>query len=148
VWSSCVVVVSKCVCVLKSFTGLLPRSMLRIGHLPPLCDWRSSCRSLNVLLCLEVLSFALDLHPPKRCLLVSGWLHFLQSIGLCYVFFCIGIRVFPRLPHMSPVGICMGIVNVKERKKERKKSLTRGRVEDIGSTTDIQSYMFVNVLVC
>ena len=39
-WSSCVVVFSKFVCALKSFTGLFPRSMLRIGHLPPLCVWR------------------------------------------------------------------------------------------------------------
>ena len=58
-WSSCVVVVSTYVCALKSFTGLFPRSMLRIGHLPPLCVWRRSCSSLNVLLYLEVLSFAL-----------------------------------------------------------------------------------------
>ena len=37
VWSSCVVVVSMRVCALKSFIGLLPRSMPKIGHLPPLC---------------------------------------------------------------------------------------------------------------
>ena len=86
VWSSCVVIVSESVCVLKSFTSLFPRSMLRIGHLPPLCVWRSSCSSLNVILCLEVLSFALYLHLPRRCVLASGWLHFLQSIGpmLCF----------------------------------------------------------------
>ena len=81
VWSSCVVVVSMCVCALKSFTCLFPRSMLRIGHLPPLCVWRRSCSSLNVLLFLEVLSFALYLHPLGRCVLVRGWLHFLQNIG-------------------------------------------------------------------
>ena len=85
-WSSCVVVVSKRVCVLKSFTGLFHRSMMRIGHLPPLCVWMSSCSSLNVLLCLEVLSFALYLHPPERCVLLSSWLHFLQSIGLVLCF--------------------------------------------------------------
>jgi hypothetical protein len=41
---------------------------------------------LNVLLCLEVRSFALYLHPPRRCVLVSGWLHFLHSIGhvICF----------------------------------------------------------------
>ncbi len=81
VWSSCIVVVSMCVCALKSFTSLFPRSMLRIGHLPPLCAWRRSCSSLNVLLWLEILRFALYLHPPSRCVLVRGWLHFLQSIG-------------------------------------------------------------------
>jgi len=42
VWAPCVMIVSKSVRVLKSFTGLFPRSMLRIGHLPPLCVWRSS----------------------------------------------------------------------------------------------------------
>jgi hypothetical protein len=87
VWSLCVVVVSMCVCALKSFTGLSPRSILRIGHLPPLCVWRRSYSSLKVLLGLEVLSFALYLHPPMRCVLVSGWLHFLQSIGpvICFL---------------------------------------------------------------
>ncbi len=32
-WSSCKVVVSMCICVLESLADLLPRSMLRIGHL-------------------------------------------------------------------------------------------------------------------
>ena len=81
VWSSCLVIVSMCVCALKSFTGLFPRFMLRIDHLPPLCAWRRSCSSLHVLLCLEILSFALYLHPSKRCVLMRGWLHFSQSIG-------------------------------------------------------------------
>ena len=87
VWSSCVEVVSMCICALKSFTVFFSRSMLRIGHLPPLCVWRRSCSSLNVLLCLEGLSFALYLHPPRRCVLVSVWLHFLQSIGpvICFL---------------------------------------------------------------
>ena len=70
VWSSCVVVVSMCSCALKFFVGLFPRSILRIGHLPPLCAWRRSCGSLNVLLCLDILSSALYLHPPRRCVLV------------------------------------------------------------------------------
>ena len=85
-WSSCVLIVSISVCDLKSLTGLFPRSMLRIGHLPPFCVWRSSCRSLNGLLCREVLIFALYLHPPRRCVFVSGWLHLLHIIGpvLCF----------------------------------------------------------------
>ena len=37
----------------------------------------------------------------------------------------------PRIP--APIGAA-------EKRKERKKSLTRGHVEDIGSTLDIQSY--------
>ena len=36
VWYACVVVDSICICVLKSLTGVFPKSMLRIGHLPPL----------------------------------------------------------------------------------------------------------------
>ena len=87
VWSSYMVVVSMCVCALKSFTGLFLRLMLRIDHLPPFRVWMRSCSSLNVLLCLEVLSFALYLHLPRRCVLVTVWLDFLQSIGplLCFL---------------------------------------------------------------
>ncbi len=84
---SCVVFVSICICALKSFTGLFPMSMLRIGHLPPLCVWRRLCSNLNVLLCLEILSSALCLQPHMTCVLVRAWLHFLQSIGpvLCFL---------------------------------------------------------------
>ena len=81
VWSSCVVVVSIFVCALKSFNVLFPRFMLRIVHLSPLCVWRRSCSSLNLLLCLEVLSFTLYLHPIMSCVLVRGWSHFLHGIG-------------------------------------------------------------------
>jgi hypothetical protein len=73
VWSSCGVVVSSFVCALKSYTGLLLRSMLRICHLPLLWVPMRSWRSLNVLLCLDVRSSALYLHLPKRCMFVSGW---------------------------------------------------------------------------
>ena len=61
VWSSCVMFVSMCICALESLTGLFLRSMLSIDHLPPLCVSMRSCRSLNVLLCLEFLIFALYL---------------------------------------------------------------------------------------
>ena len=81
VWSSCVVVVSSFVCALKSFTSLLPKSMLSIDHLPPLCVPMRSWRSFKVLLCLDVRSLAFYLHHPKMCVFVSGLLHFLQSIG-------------------------------------------------------------------
>ncbi len=80
-WYSCVMFISMQICVVKSLAGLFPRCMLRIGHLPPLWVARRSCRSLNMLLCLEILTFALDLHPPKRCVLLRVWLHFLHSIG-------------------------------------------------------------------
>jgi len=98
VWSSCIVIVSSRVCVLKSFIGFFPRSMLRIGHLPPLCVWRSSCRSLNVLLCLEVLNFALYLHPPNRCAFVRGCLHVFHSIGsvLCFL-----LQRYTFVPHAT-----------------------------------------------
>jgi hypothetical protein len=39
-----------------------------------------------VMLCLEIMSFALYLHPPRRCVLARGWLHFLKSIGLIVCF--------------------------------------------------------------
>jgi len=98
VWSSCVVIVSKSVCVFKFFTGLFSKSTLRIGHLPPLCVWRSSCNSLNVLLCLEVLILGLYLHPPNRCVLVSVRLHFLHNIG---PMLCFRIHRYTCVPHAT-----------------------------------------------
>ena len=79
--SFCGVVISILVCVLKSLTVLLPRSILIIGHLPPLCFSNCSCSSLNVLLCRDIRSLAVCVHPPRRCVLVRGWLHLVQSIG-------------------------------------------------------------------
>ncbi len=58
-WSYYRLVFYVCVCDLKSFTGFLPRSVLRIGHLPPIWVSRRSCRILKVLLCLVVLSRSL-----------------------------------------------------------------------------------------
>ena len=85
--SFCGVVISIFVWVLKSLTVLLPRSILVIGHLPPLCFSNCSCSSLNVLLCRDVRSLELCLHPPRRWVLVRGWLHLVHSIGpyvLCF----------------------------------------------------------------
>ena len=85
--SSCGIIISICVWVSKSLIVLFPRSILSIGHLPPLCFSSWSWRSLNVLLCLDVRSLALNLHPSMRCVLVSGWLHLVHSIGpweLCF----------------------------------------------------------------
>ena len=79
--SSCGVIIFVCVWVLKSFMVLFPRSILIIGHLPPLCFSSCSCNSLKVLMCLDVRSLALDLHPTRRRVLVSGWLHLAHIIG-------------------------------------------------------------------
>jgi hypothetical protein len=68
-------------------TVLFPRSILIIGHLPPLCFSDFSWNSLNVLLCLAVRSLELCLQPPRRCVLVRGWLHLVQSIGPCELCF-------------------------------------------------------------
>ena len=41
------------------------------------------------MLCLDERSLALNLHPPRRCVLVSDWLHLVHSIGpweLCFFF--------------------------------------------------------------
>ncbi len=79
--SFCGVVISILVCALKSFTVLLPRSILIIGHRPPLCFSSCSCSSLDVLLCLDIRSLAVCVHPPRRCVLVRGWLHLVHSSG-------------------------------------------------------------------
>jgi hypothetical protein len=85
--SSCGVLISIFASDLKSLMVLFPRSMLAIGHLPPLCFPDCSCSSLNVLLCLNVRSLELFLQPPTRYVLVSGWLHLVDSIGSCELCF-------------------------------------------------------------
>ena len=59
--SSCGVVISISIWVIKSLIVLFPRSMLTLGHLPPLCSSSCSWSSLNVMLCLDVRSLALYL---------------------------------------------------------------------------------------
>ena len=72
--------------VVKSFMGVLPRSMPIIGHLPPFVFCRSLCRSRKVLLCRLVLSLDVVLHPPRMCVLFSGEWHFVQvSVGPCFL---------------------------------------------------------------
>ena len=85
--SSCGVVISIFNCILKPLMVLFPRSMLTIGHLPPLCFSSCSWSSLNVLLCLDVSNLALYLHPPTRRVLVRGWLHPVHNIGPCELCF-------------------------------------------------------------
>jgi len=84
--SACGAIISICVWVLKSLMVLLPWSMVTIGHLPPLFFFVWSWRSLNVLLCLDVRSLAVHLHPPRRCVMVSGWLHLVHSLGPCELY--------------------------------------------------------------
>ena len=90
--SFCGVVISIFVCVVKSLTVLWPRSILIIGHLTPLCFSNCSCRSFNVLLCRDVRSFEVCLHPPRRWVLVRGWLHLVHSIGPCL--FCFFLHLY------------------------------------------------------
>jgi len=63
-------------CLLKSLTGLLPRSSPIMGHRPPFVFWSIWCRSRKVLLCLLVLSFAVCLQPPIMWVLFRGGRHF------------------------------------------------------------------------
>ena len=94
--SSCGVVISIFIWVLKSLMVLFPRSMLTIGHLTSLCFPSCSCSSVNVLLCLYVRSFALYLQPSRGCVLVRGWLHLVHIIGPC------GLRYFLNLYTCGP----------------------------------------------
>jgi hypothetical protein len=50
--------------VVKSLTGVLPRSNPIIGHLPPLVFCSSWWRSRKVMLCRLVLSLDVVLQPP------------------------------------------------------------------------------------
>ena len=99
VLSSCGVVISIFIWVLKSLMVLFPRSMLTIGHLPPLCFSSCSCSSLNVLLCLDVRNLALYLQPPRRCVLVRGWLHLVHIIGPCEL--CFFLHLYTRGPQAT-----------------------------------------------
>ena len=80
-------IISICVWDLKSLMVWFPKSILSIDHLPPSCFFSWSWSSLNMMLCLNVRSLALDLYPPKRCVLVSGWLHMVHIFGPCELYF-------------------------------------------------------------
>ena len=64
--------------LLKSVTGLLPRSSPMMGHRPPFVFCSSWCRSRNVLLCFLFLSFAVCLQPPRMWVLFKGDRHFVH----------------------------------------------------------------------
>jgi hypothetical protein len=85
--SSCGVATSISGCIWKSLTGFLSMSMLMIGYPPALWLFNRSWTIFKLMLCLDVLSLESYLHPPKRYVFVSGWLHLPHSIGpyaLCY----------------------------------------------------------------
>ena len=58
--------------LLKSVTGLWPKSAHRMGHRPPLDFYRCWSSSLNVLLWRLVRSLPVNLQPPRLCVFVRG----------------------------------------------------------------------------
>ena len=114
VWSFCGSVVSSFACALKCYSGLFPRSILRIGHLPPLCVPRRSCRSLNVILCQYVRSLALYLHPPRGvCLWAVCCTFYKATVPERYVASCICKRVTPKLLNRNSFCICTWLVSTR-----------------------------------
>ncbi len=72
--------------VAKICGGLCPRSAHRMGHRPPLDFCGCWIRSLKVLLWRLILSLAVNLQPPRMCVLVSGDWHFVHMRdGLCFL---------------------------------------------------------------
>ena len=72
--------------LVKSVTGLCPRFVQRMGHLPPFDFCSCWSRSLNVLLWRLILSLAVNLHPPRMWVLVSGDWHLVHMrFGLCFL---------------------------------------------------------------
>ncbi len=72
--------------LLKSVTGLWPRSAHRMGRRPLFDFCRSWSRSRNVLLRRLVLSLAVNRQPPSRCVFVSGDWHLVHMRdGLCFL---------------------------------------------------------------
>ena len=67
--------------VRKSVTGCFPRSTPMTGHRPPFDFCSSWWSSRKVLLCLFVLSIAVCLQPPRRCVLLRGAWHF-EHVGV------------------------------------------------------------------
>ena len=57
--------------LLKSVTGVCPRSAHRMGYHPPFDFCRCWRRSLNVLLWRLILSLAVNLQPPRMWVFVS-----------------------------------------------------------------------------
>ena len=73
-------------CLLKSVTGLLPRSIPIMGHRPLFEFWSRWCRSRKVLLCLLFRIFAVCLQPPSMWVLFSGDRYFVHlGDGPCFL---------------------------------------------------------------
>ncbi len=89
-------------CLLKSVTGVFPRSTPMIDQRPPLDFCSSWCRRKKVLLCRFVLSIVVCLQPPRMWVLLSGDWNFVH-VGLGPFFCCICVRVLPMLP---PSRLC------------------------------------------
>ena len=65
----------------KSVTGYFPKSTPMTGQRPPFDFCRRWCSSRKVLLCLLVLSIAVWLQPPRRCVLFRGAWH-IEQVGV------------------------------------------------------------------
>ena len=85
------------VTLLKSVTGLWPKSAQRMGHRPPLNFCRSWSRSRKVLLWRLVLSLAVNVQPPSMCVFVSGDWHLVHMRdGLCFL-----LHMWMCTPHVT-----------------------------------------------
>jgi hypothetical protein len=72
--------------LLKSVTGLWPKSAHSMGQRPPFDFCRSWSRSRKVLLWRLILSLAVNLQPPSMCVLVSEDCHLVHMRdGLCFL---------------------------------------------------------------
>jgi len=72
--------------LLKSETGLWPRSAHSMGHRPLFDFYRCRSRSLKVLLWRLVLSLAVNLQPPSMWVFVRGDWHLVHMRdGLCFL---------------------------------------------------------------
>ena len=113
---SCGLVASIYVCYLESLAGCYPRSMFMMGHLPPLLLSGRLFGSLNMMLCLNILSLELYLHPPRRCMLANGLMHLLHNIGPCALCLLLHLdrRVSPMLPHKIPFYFYMKLGSMHE----------------------------------
>ena len=65
----------------KSVTGCFPKSTPMTGQRPPFDFCRSWWSSRNVMLCVLVLSFAVWMQTPRRCVLFRGAWH-LEQVGV------------------------------------------------------------------
>ena len=75
--------------LLKSVTGLWPKSAHRMGQRPHSIFCRSWRRSRSVLLWRLILSLAVNLQPPSMCVFVSGdWNLVHMRDELCFLWMC------------------------------------------------------------